>query len=290
LKESFERLAAVRREQVSTQQKKLGRLYGFLSAKGGCGATTFVSHIAIETARRAERQVLLADLDFEAGLLRFILKAKPTYSLRDAISNMHRMDSSFWKALVTQQGEKLDFIAAPEELAERATPDPRQLARMLRFIRSNYAISILDFGRWYSAAALESLSDMESLFLIVTQDLQAMENAKELIELARERGRADRIKVLVNRVSSRQKPDLDALASYLGMRPAGVFSDDSEALYETWSEGRLLGNDSVLGKQLVALAKTIIARETEDELAKTGAGGAPAAGGFGKLFSFMRRK
>ncbi len=289
LREAFERLAAVRQEQVLSQQKKLGRIYGFLSAKGGCGATTFASHVAIETAKRAEKPVLLADFDFEAGLLRFILKAKPSYSLRDALNNMHRMDASFWKALVTKHGEKLDFISAPEELTERATPDPRQLARLLRFIRANYPIAVLDFGRWHSAAVVESLGDIESLFLIVTQDLRVMENAKELIELARERGRVDRIKVLVNRVTAKQKPDLAGLESYLGVRPAGVFSDDTEALYETWSEGRMLDANAGLGKQLAALSKSLTDREAEDAV-KTGDQTANAqAAGLGRLFSFMRR-
>jgi hypothetical protein len=82
---------------------------------------------------------------------------------------------------------------------------------------------------------------METLFLIVTQDLMALDNAKEFIRQADERGKGrDRIKVILNRVARRQKPDLDGLESYLGVRPAGVFSDDSEALYEVWSEGRML--------------------------------------------------
>ena len=117
------------RTRVSLQQRKLGKIYGFLSAKGGCGATTFACHVATAAASQMQKPVLLADLDFEAGLLRFILKAKPKYSMRDAIDNMHRMDSSYWNALVVRQANHLEFISAPEEVAERTHPDTRQLAR-----------------------------------------------------------------------------------------------------------------------------------------------------------------
>jgi len=296
LKEAFERLSVVRTGQISSQQKKLGRIFGLLSAKGGCGATTFAGHLGPMAARLAEKPILLADLDFEAGLLRFILKTKPRYSLRDALDNLHRMDSSYWNALVTKQGNQLEFIAAPDELGERTPPDPRQFGRLLRFIRSIYPVTILDFGRCYSAAALETLSELEALYLITTQDLLALENAKDFLETAEARGKgADRVQVLLNKTPVRQKPDLDNLEKYLGVRPAGVFSDDTEALYETWSEGRLLGANSVLGRQLTSLAKSIMIPEPPANAATEAKGSdkkpavpASTAAGLGRFFSFMR--
>ena len=273
LKEALVRLSAVRGEHASHQQRKLGRVFGFISAKGGSGATTFTSHVATMAARHGDKRTLLADVDFEAGLLRFILKAKPRYSLRDALDNMHRMDSSYWNALVVRHGEKLEFIAAPEELAERTIPDARQLGRLLRFLRTIYPLAFLDFGRCYSTAALESLPEMDTLYLLTTQDLHTLENARDFLRLAEERAKgADRIKVLLNKVPARQKPDLDSLESYLGIRPENVFSDDAEALYEIWSEGRMLGSDSALGRELGALAKSILAQDMPEPVAKQTAG------------------
>jgi pilus assembly protein CpaE len=302
LREAFERLSIVRVDQVNHQQKKLGRLFGFISAKGGCGATTFASHVATTAAKLNDKPLLLADLDFEAGLLRFMLKAKPRYTLRDAVDNMHRMDSSYWNALVTRHGKNLEFIAAPEELGERNPADPKQLGRLLRFIRMTYPAAVLDFGRTYSAAALEMLPEMEALYLIVTDDLPVLENAREFIRMADERTRSsNRIRVMVNKVGSRQKPDLDNLENFIGLRPEGVFSDDREALYETWSEGRLLGEDSTFGRQLAALSKSMLFPETAESAAtrsgkraknadanQTSPAGAQSPSGFGRFLSFMR--
>lgn len=292
LREAMERLSQVRASQVSNQQRKLGKVFGFLSAKGGSGATTFAAHVATMAAAKAEKPVLLADMDFEAGLLRFILKAKPRYTLRDAVDNMHRMDSNYWNALVSRHGRRLEFIAAPEELTERVLPDVRQVARLIRFVRSIYPIAVLDFGRCYSAAAIESIAEMEALYLVATQDLFALENARDFVQTLAERGKAaDCVHVLVNKVPAKQKPDLDGLEKFLGIRPAGLYSADSEALYETWSEGRLLGEESVLGKQLGALAQlTIAAEASRDEGSKKNAKGKESGAplGFAKLFSFLR--
>jgi pilus assembly protein CpaE len=298
LKEALTRLGKVRAEQAGSQQKRLGRIAGFISAKGGAGATTFTSHVATSAARAAEKKLLLADLDFEAGLLRFILKVKPRYTLRDALDNMHRMDSSYWNALVIRSGEKLEFLAAPDELTERTLPDAKQLGRLLRFIRSAYPLTFLDFGRCHSAAALESLPELDVMYLVVTQDLMTLENARDFIRAVEDKGKyAERIQVLLNRVPAKQKPDLDAIESYLGVRPSGVYSDDPEALYETWSEGRLLGTDSVLGRQMAALAKTITTENAPEgvvggkEAVKAKAPGvSPAAAmrSLGKFLPFMR--
>jgi pilus assembly protein CpaE len=292
LREGMERLSHLRASQVSSQQKKLGRVFGFLSAKGGSGATTFAAHISTMAAAKAQRPVLLADMDFEAGLLRFILKAKPRYTLRDAVDNMNRMDSNFWNALVWRQG-KLEFIAAPEELTERSLPDVRQVARLIRFIRLTYPIAIVDFGRCYSVAAIESIAELEALYLVTTQDLFALENARDFIQTLSERARGTEcVRVLLNKVPAKQKPDLDGLEKFLGVRPVGLYSSDSEALYETWSEGRLLGVDSVFGKQLNSLAQLTIADASHDqgskEKGKGEKGKESAAPGFGKLFSFLR--
>jgi Flp pilus assembly CpaE family ATPase len=252
-------------------------------------------------AKLSDKPVLLADLDFEAGLLRFILKAKPRYTLRDALENMHRMDSSYWNALVSKHGGHLEFIAAPEELTERTPPDPQQLGRLLRFMRTMYPVTVVDFGRFYSAAALESVPELEAMYLMVTEDPLALENARDFIRMADERGKSpDRIQVLVNKAASKHKPDLGTLETFLGVRPAGVYGEDSEALYETWSEGRLLGTDCQLGRQLSELAKSMWpaaeaprgAKNTPGETrSEVPAGEPPAAAagsGFGRILSFMR--
>ena len=63
-------------------------------------------------------------------------------------------------------------------------------------IRSIYPVTFLDFGRCYSAAALETLPELEALYLITTQDLLALENAKDFLETAGARGKgADRVQV-----------------------------------------------------------------------------------------------
>jgi pilus assembly protein CpaE len=76
-----------------------GKVIGFLSAKGGCGATTVACHIARELQELTGKNVLLADLDLTCGLVAFLMKTPSSYSILDAIKNLTRLDESLWRAL-----------------------------------------------------------------------------------------------------------------------------------------------------------------------------------------------
>ena len=111
------------------------RTIGFFSSKGGCGATTVVCHLAVELGRHGQK-VLLADLDLDAGLIGFLTKAKPGYSILDAVNNLHRMDVSYWKALVSNGIPGVEIIAAPAATADKTYPRQEQLRQLFSFLRS----------------------------------------------------------------------------------------------------------------------------------------------------------
>lgn len=84
LRDALHRLSATRSRGGSNTSNALGRIFGFLSARGGCGATTIAVHVATGVARQTgagpmKPTTLLADFDYDAGLLRFLMKSKTAY-------------------------------------------------------------------------------------------------------------------------------------------------------------------------------------------------------------------
>lgn len=292
LRTAFEALSAARSKGGAGSSHALGKVFGFISARGGCGASTFAIHVAHDVAHRIKQPSLLADFDFEAGLLRFLMKTKNPYSLREAIDNLHRIDLSLWKALVTTHSAQMDFLGAPEELAARRAPLAEETTHMMRFIRSNYASAIVDFGRNISLPALDALSELESLYVVTTTETQTLADAARTVRLAEERGfSGNRIHVLVNRVPLKNPPDLRAIEKQLGRPAAAAFVSDFMAFYDAWSEGHLLPAGTRIRKELTDLSATIAARvlgETETEK-KAAAAAAENATGKKSWFSFLQR-
>ena len=99
LQQALERKSLERNKSKERLRQK-GKVIGFLSAKGGCGATTIACHISAELGRQG-KHVLLADLDLDVGMIRFLMKTKSPYSVLDAMNNLHRLDQSYWNALIS---------------------------------------------------------------------------------------------------------------------------------------------------------------------------------------------
>lgn len=292
LREAFERLSVVRQKNSIDSPGGLGRIFGFLSVKGGCGATTFAAHIAPAVATAVKEPSLLADFDFDAGMLRFIMKSRSTWSVRDALDNMHRMDSNYWKKLISTHGEFLDILPAPEDLVARIPGGAQETAHLMRFIRSNYRAAIVDFGRHLSSSALNAFPEIDTLYLLTTLELETLDHARDCIALL-ERGGFPmaRVKVLLNCVPERNMPDAAAIAKWLGMPYADKFPRDDEALYDAWAEGRLLDAGSKLGRELNRLSASIAARVrgevVREESPRVAA--KPAPGAVSKLFSLFSK-
>ena len=121
------------RERARTK----GKVVGFLSVKGGCGATTLACHTAVELGRH-DQNVLLADMDLDAGMIRFLMKSKSPYSLVDAINNLHRLDLSYWKALVSNgyPGRRGHSAARRAHARGAAAQDQLQTRRVVSRDRS----------------------------------------------------------------------------------------------------------------------------------------------------------
>jgi pilus assembly protein CpaE len=257
LRDALQRLSAARSKGGSDASKALGKVFGFLSAHGGCGATTFAAHIAPELARQTKQPTLLADLDFEAGILRFLMKTKNSYSVRDAVDNLHRIDSSLWKGLVSSLPDKLDVIPASDEVAAKRSPAREEMTHLLRFIRSTYPITIADFGRNISTAALHALPELEAIYVVSTPGRASLERARRTVHAIEQRGfPRTRIQVLLNQVREK-KTDLNVVEQVLGRPADATFREDHLALYDAYSEGRFLPASNALAKELRALAESI---------------------------------
>ena len=80
--------------------------------------------------------MLLADMDLDAGMVRFLMKTKSPYSVLDALNNLHRLDQSYWTALVSNGLPGLEIIRRAQALASKQQPNQEQVQNMLIFCRS----------------------------------------------------------------------------------------------------------------------------------------------------------
>jgi pilus assembly protein CpaE len=230
-----------------------GKLAGFLSAKGGCGATTIACHLAAELGRIGAPRgdlALLADFDLESGMVGFLMKVKTPYSLVDAVQNLHRLDLSYWNALVCHEWPGLEIIVAPTDYLPDEASAGEPLRRILTLVRSQYARTVVDLGCSLNLATLTALDEIDDIYLVTTLEVPALHRAKQTIRRLTAAGYVKRLHVVLNRMPQRPDVSPEELERILGMPIEIMLPNDYYALHDAMCKGKLLPPGSHLSRHL----------------------------------------
>ena len=267
LRRALEKRSVERSRRRDGSTKGAGKAFGFFSAKGGCGATTLACHVAMELGRQNQK-VLLADLDLDAGMIAFITKTKATYSILDAVNNLHRLDLHYWKALVSNGIPGVEIVSAPLALASKQQPKDDQIRHVIGFARPNYDWTIVDLGRSLSRMAMAALEEIDEACLVTTLEVPALHQSKLIIQTLLDSGYGkQRIRLILNRTPKRLDITPSELEKMLGVPIFCMIPNGYPELYEAYAEGRMLGKGSELSKQIVRLANKLASAD-EEKVAK----------------------
>src|SRR5207244_7833376 len=214
---ALERRSVERSRRRDGSAKGSGKSLAFMSAKGGCGATTIICHVAAELGR-LNNKVLLADLELDCGMVGFITKTKSVYSILDAVNNMHRLDISYWKALVSNGIPGWEIVAAPLSLASKLQPKDDQVRQVLAFARPHYDWTLVDLGRSLSRLSMAALEEIDEVCLVTTLEVPALHQSKQIVQTLLDSGYGKgRIRLVLNRSPKRLDITPAELEKMLGL-------------------------------------------------------------------------
>ena len=213
---------------------------------------------------RLNQKVLLMDLDLDAGMIGFITKTKAVYSILDAVNNLHRLDISYWKALVSNGIPGVEIVASPLSLASKQQPKDEQVRQVLAFARPHYDWTLVDLGRSLSRLSMAALEEIDEVCLVTTLEVPALHQSKQIVQTLLDSGYGKgRIKLILNRSPKRLDITPSELEKMLGLPIFAMVPNDYPELYETYAEGRMLNRNSDLGKQIAKLACKLSGLEEE---------------------------
>jgi len=161
LQDAFSRYSASRSRTRATSK---ARVFTVINAKGGSGATT----LAVNTAVALQQHGATILVDFSPiGHAALHLNARPTFSVMDALQNLHRMDASLLEGLMTISKDGLHLLAGAQQ-PYTTPPTAAELARLFDLLVSHYTYVVVDCsGRMDETTRL--LSDLSNVVLMVAQ-------------------------------------------------------------------------------------------------------------------------
>jgi pilus assembly protein CpaE len=194
LADAFGRFTASRSKTRSSTGR--ARVFTVINAKGGSGATTLAVNTAV-ALQQHHGQTILVDFS-PIGHAALHLNARPTFSVMDALQNLHRMDASLLEGLMTSTKDGLHLLAGPQQPYTTA-PAAAELARLFDLLVSHYRYVVVDCsGRMDQTTLL--LSDLSNVVLMVVQtDVVSLWSAGRIRSFLEESTGRRHLRLVMNR-------------------------------------------------------------------------------------------
>jgi pilus assembly protein CpaE len=172
------------------------RIFTFLSAKGGAGATTAAVNTAL-ALQQSHGDVVLVDFA-PIGHTALHLNLRPQFTVLDALQNLHRLDASLLDGLMTTTTQGLHLLAGPQQ-PYQSVPTPSELARLFDVLVNHYRFVIVDASsRLDSTTRL--LSDLSNAVFVVAQtDVVSLWSTARIHAYLEEGSGRNRLRVLLSR-------------------------------------------------------------------------------------------
>ncbi|MGI9018592.1 MAG: AAA family ATPase [Euzebya sp.] len=189
-----------------------GRMIAVAGAKGGVGATTIATHLALEAQlANPERRICLIDFDLQAGDIRTLLDLSHHRSVDDLVEVAQDVTSRHLNDALYAHKSGLRILLPPPQ-GEHEADITSEIARgILGSIRTRFDLVVADVGSVVTDGGSMATEIADEVLLVVTPDVLALRSAARLVQLwERRRLRKDGITVMVNRSSrdTEVQPDL----------------------------------------------------------------------------------
>ena len=180
-----------------------GHLVSVFAPKGGVGKTTVAVNMAVALRQQTRAEVLLFDADVGVGNVTSVLDVPYRLGLADLADSPPEewTDAAFDQIVCqhTESGVRVLTWGTDPAQSERISVD--LLLAALRWARNHHSYVIVDNHPGYDDRTMAMLAVAHEIFLVVTPEVGAVRNSSQFLELARELGLGNVVRVVVNRAN-----------------------------------------------------------------------------------------
>jgi pilus assembly protein CpaE len=275
------------RKSDGEKLRQPGRILSFFSPKGGGGATTLATNLAILIHRTTKKQTLLVDLDLELGESALVLGVQPRFNFVDFAENFRRMDASLLSSYIEHHPSGVHLLSAPAQPEKAETVTADQIRRILTFLRQHYDYVIVDTPRSFGPSTIAIFEQADLVFIVSSADipsLRAIQRGIPMLKRVLAKGE-EQVRLILNRYDPKDTISVQDVERSLGLKVFWKISNDYEAVMGSLNAGRpiVLNGGSPYTRDLDALARSVtgVPEEKRSRLAQVL--GAPFRGMKGKM-------
>ncbi len=180
-----------------------GHAVSIFAPKGGVGKTTIAVNMAVALRQQTRTEVLLLDADVGVGNVTSVLDVPYRHGLADLADSPPEewTDAAFEQCVSVHAASGVRVLTWGTDPAESERVSVDLLLAALRWGRNHHSYVIIDNHPGYDDRTMAMLAVANEIILVVTPEVGALRNSAQFLELARELGLGDNIRVVVNRAN-----------------------------------------------------------------------------------------
>jgi pilus assembly protein CpaE len=235
------------------------RVYCFLPAKPGVGASTLAVNTALIAAQTGLERVFLGDFDLGCGTVSFLLRLQNEYSIQDAALRVHELDETLWPQITFSKGN-LDVVGSGPVRANN-TIEGLHARRLVEYLRRTYNMVIADLSGQMDHHSIELMQEAKRIFLVTAPDLAALHLARNKVQFLEQLQLADKVALLLNRTNRTQMFTREEIRDLVGVPVWLSFPDDPHSVFESAKMASGINPKTELARQIRALADVLISKK-----------------------------
>lgn len=207
----------------------IGKVITIMSPKGGAGKTMTTVNVALALAMMtdAPERVVIMDADLQFGDVCISLQVEPTHTIVDAARDIEKLDEPMLSGLLSTHTSGIKVLSAPQEPSLADEISTQVIVRTIGMLKRMFDYVIIDTAPFLDEPVLSILERSDVVLLVVDMDLPAVKNAKLALDtLKLIKFPFEKIKLILNRVNSKARLDINELEKSLGLEVEAAIASD----------------------------------------------------------------
>jgi pilus assembly protein CpaE len=262
--------AATLASSATSAKTRIGKVVTIMSPKGGAGKTVTTVNVALALAAMTgdSSRVVVLDADLQFGDVCISLQIDPRHTIVDAARDIEKLDEPLLDSLLSTHKTGMRVLSAPLEPSLADEVSTKVVVKTIGMLKTMFDYVVIDTAPFLDEPVLSILERSDTVLLVVDMDLPAVKNAKLALEtLKLIKFPFEKIKLVLNRVNSKAKLDIDELQHSLELEvQAAIVSD--KLIPRAVNEGEpvvMLYPRSKPAKNMREVAALVFEGERQDE-------------------------
>lgn len=240
------------------------------SIKGGAGISTIAVNLAVAIRGLTNREVALADFDYQSGDAAFMLGITPKYSVADVVEAA-RIDSASVQDALMRHRSGVKVLPQPEQLDRVAGVTPEQIGNMVEILNSTHDRVVVDCPHVFNEYTLEIFDRSTTILLVAELSIPSVRAARRSLDILGKLNfmtSPDRVRLVVNRFTENSAIDRSQIEDTLGIPVFGTIANDYSAISRSINMGEPLcgePSESRAARDIHALARKLVPADAIEE-------------------------